>query len=354
MTENISASPAWRRANTDWFSAAHWGVFFHYMPTGYEKVPMTLTTDDWNRQVDSVDVDRLAAGVAACGAGYVMFTVGQNTGFYCSPNPVYDELVGHTPSRCSHRDLIFDLSNALARYGLHLFAYLPTAAPVGDTKACAALGFLPPWDASRIGLHGGTDTVIPWIDERLSVFQCNWENVVRVWAQRWGKNLAGWWLDGCYYADKLLRHTEPPNWHSFASAFRAGNPDALLSFCPGIRIPVSPCSEYDDFTAGEIADKLPLNGVEPGVIPLRRFINGAQYHILTYLGDNWGRGSQPRFPDELVVGYVKHLSSFGGVSTWDAPIEPDGNIPESFRKQLDAIGAGLKKNLVRRNSRKDA
>ena len=46
----------------------------------------------------------------------------------------------------------------------------------------------------------------------------------------------------------------------------------------------------------------------------------ARYHVLSYLGESWCKG-EPRFPDELVVGYTKHVTSKGGVVTWDVPIE---------------------------------
>lgn len=334
----------WKRANTDWFSAARWGVMLTYLPDVPSHSPAKdMTPDIWNRQIDNFNTTELAAKIADTGAGYVMFSVGQNSGYFCSPNAVYDAIVPHRPSRCSTRDLIGDLSEALAKHGVPLMVYAPSLAPVGDADACAALGFLPPWDATRIGLRGWTDKPIPWIDERLSCFQRNWEAVLREWSERWGKRVAGWFLDGCYYQDKLLRHDDEPNWRSLAGALRAGNQEALLSFNSGIRIPVTPCSEYDDYTAGEVADRLPLNGEEPGVIPLQRFINGAQYHIDTYAGANWAQGTKPRFPDELVIGYILHLADFGGVSTWDVPILPDGSIADPFLKQLRAVGEAVGK-----------
>ncbi|MGC8977662.1 MAG: hypothetical protein ACP5OB_08625, partial [Candidatus Ratteibacteria bacterium] len=37
--------------------------------------------------------------------GWLIFTIGQNSGFYCSPNKTYDEIVGRKESRLSKRDL---------------------------------------------------------------------------------------------------------------------------------------------------------------------------------------------------------------------------------------------------------
>ena len=84
-------------------------------------------------------------------------------------------------------------------------------------------------------------------------------------------------------------------------------------------------SEYEDYTAGEISTAFP---VCPG-----EDVSGARYHILSYLGQSWGRGPL-LFPDEFVVGYTRHVNARGGVVTWDVPIEATGYIPQPFLDQL--------------------
>ena len=66
-----------------------------------------------------------------------------------------------------------------------------------------------------------------------------------------------------------------------------------------------------------------------------------------YLGEFWCKG-QPRFPDEMVCGYTRHVVSKGGVVTWDVPIQEDGLIPDAFIRQLSAIGTAVE------NGRKNA
>ena len=44
------------------------------------------------------------------------------------------------------------------------------------------------------------------------------------------------------------------------------------------------------------------------------FFHGERLHIFTFLGDWWGAGA-PRFPDEFVVGYSKHISAQNGAVT---------------------------------------
>ena len=131
----------------------------------------------------------------------------------------------------------------------------------------------------------------------------------------------------------MYRHDDEPNFRSLAAALRSGNPDALVAFNPGVVVPVVCHTEHEDCTAGEIARALPEC---PGAWVERNGHN-ARYHVLSYLGESWCKG-EPRFPDEMVVGYTRHVMSKGGVVTWDVPIQRSGLIPAPFVAQLSEIG----------------
>ncbi|MCC6579414.1 MAG: hypothetical protein IT440_03175 [Phycisphaeraceae bacterium] len=329
-----------------------WGVFCHYLAV-YENIPGSqdvadkVSADAWNRQIDAFDVPGLASQLASVGAPYFFLTVGQNTGHYCSPNATYDKYTGISPSKCSRRDLIADLADELHRRGIRMMVYCPSNAPMFDKPACERLGWEPgaPLEeviadaVNRDGLKTRKK------GKRLAEFQVRWEAIVREWSVRWGKRVSGWWIDGCLYADTMYNHPQPPNFQSFAAALKAGNPDSLVAFAGGPPLtPVYSLTEFEDYTAGEIGSELPLNNdytQPPLKFSMERFVNGAQFHILTFLGGAWGAG-QPRFPDELVIGATKHLNSFGGVATWDVPITPKGLIPEPFVRQLATLNAAVK------------
>jgi hypothetical protein len=307
-----------KRANTDWFRDAHWGVFTHYL------APNDLSAAEWNRQVDQFDVQALSAQLASTGTRYYCITIGQNSGHYCAPNATYDELVGVRPSKCAQRDLISDLYDALAPRGIKLMVYLPSGAPAADPTAMQRLewewGFEGEWPGAWNTQRTG---------KRLASFQHKWEAVIREWSLRWGQKVCGWWIDGCYFADEMYRHADAPNFRSFTGALKAGNPDSIVAFNPGVLVPVISHSDCEDYTAGEISDAFP---VCPG-----RWVDGAQYHILSYLGDWWGGGS-PRFTDGFVRGYTEYVNRKGGVVTWDVPIGEAGAIPQPFIDQLRVIG----------------
>lgn len=301
----------------DWLHGAQWGVFTHYMAdTVLEAEEISVET--WNAAVDSFDVGSLAEFLEEAGAGYYIITLGQNSGYYCSPNAAYDKHTGIEPSKCSRRDLVADLYEALHPKGIRLMVYLPSGAPDRDGEAVKALGW-------QRGAEGP--------DPRLAGFQRKWEAVIREWSLRWGGKVAGWWFDGCYYADLMYNHDDAPNFASFAAAARAGNGDSIVAFNPGVKQPIITLTPEEDYTAGEIND---VFGVKCG----GRFLGRAQYHMLSFLGQRWAAGP-PRFTAAQAVEATRAVVGKGGAVSWDVPIKADGSIPEPFAKQLLAIGKGL-------------
>ena len=131
----------------------------------------------------------------------------------------------------------------------------------------------------------------------------------------------------------MYRQPDAPNFGSFAAALRAGNPGAIVAFNRGVVVPVISVTEHEDYTAGEIASALPAHAIGR---PLTPAVDGAQFHILSFLGESWCRGG-PRFCDELVAGYTRHVIEHGGVITWDVPIAENGLIPDPFVEQLGCL-----------------
>ena len=71
-----------------------------------------------------------------------------------------------------------------------------------------------------------------------------------------------------------------------------------------------------------------------------RLVSGDQLHFLTFLGSYWGVG-EPRFPDDLVIGWTQHTNNYGGTVSFDVPLSDSGIIPDNHFRQL----ASLNKNL---------
>ncbi|MDA3963333.1 MAG: hypothetical protein PF961_21315 [Planctomycetota bacterium] len=313
--------------DTQWFADCGWGVFCHYLanpPSTKTNTP--LSAEAWNQQVDAFDVDGLAQQLEAVKAPYFFITIGQGSGHFCAPSDTYDKLTGITPSKCSQRDLVADLHAALAPRGIKLLVYSAAEIGWGDAEARPGL---------KLTHHhsdpdsGGTKI---WRRHRQVAFMKNIEAIHREWSIRWGNKVAGWWIDGCYEEEYRFPDDKAPNFKTFADSLRAGNRDAIVCFNTGVRTPISCTTQYEDYTAGEIADALPES---PGAW-IDKQGHKARYHVLSYLGDYWCKGA-PRFPTALVTGYTEHVMSKGGVMTWDVPIAQNGLIPEAFIQQLAQI-----------------
>ena len=301
-------------SKTDWFHEAKWGVFMHFLAApASSSGGGEVTSDEWNGIIDGFDVKSLARQLHEARAGYFMITIGQNSGHYCSPNSTYDALTGIKPSKCSRRDLVADLHAELAPYGIPLMTYLPTAAPEFEMQAVERLQ----WTKGR----------------RCAEFQRKWEAVIREWSLRWGSKVSGWWFDGCYFIDEMYKHREEPNFKSFAAAIRAGNPDSLVAWNPGVKYPPYTVDPEEDYTAGEINEPQLVDS--PG-----RWDRQAQFHILTFLGKFWGQ-CPLRFNADEALSHTLALTGHGGVVTWDIPPNKDGTIDAQAFEILKSIGKGV-------------
>jgi hypothetical protein len=162
----VSAPTSAGGHRTDWFRDARYGVFMHFLPGDDRGLGL----------VKAFDVDALAGQLADLGAGYFVITLGQNSGYFNSPNATYDRIAGYAAGeRCSTRDLPLDLWRALRPYGIRLMLYLPCQVPNGDTRAQKAFG-----------LDQGPK------DQPLDVaFAQKWGQVIQEWSDRYGDRVAG-------------------------------------------------------------------------------------------------------------------------------------------------------------------
>jgi alpha-L-fucosidase len=304
-----------------WMRQARWGVMNHYLADWIARrgdvADGQMTVERWNDLVDHFDVEALADQVRHTGAGYYVLTIGQNSGYYVSPNATYDEITGIRPSRLSRRDLIADVADAMHARGIKFIAYLPSGAPGGDREAIAALDF-----------HRGR--------HRNKEFQEKWEQVIGKWSKRWGTKVDGWWFDGCYWPNAMYRTPEAPNFESFAAAARAGNPNAAVAFNPGVVYRNLSMTPHEDYIAGEMND--------PALATIKRAtdgkVDGCQAHMLSYLGKTWGTG-EPRFTADQVVQFTRNVVRDGAAVTWDVPIQKDGTIAAAYLEQMTAVGKAM-------------
>jgi hypothetical protein len=151
--------------------------------TKSQTVDKGFTAAQWNAAVDSFDAPSFAQQVQQTGAKNVLLMLGQNTGFYCSPNAAYEMYAGvQSGTRASKRDLPMEIADALAPLGIGLFLYLPEDVGWGDAKA-----------ATSFGLSGAL-ALDNWVVD--SKFTPKWNAVIEEWAKRYRTKVRGWFFDG--------------------------------------------------------------------------------------------------------------------------------------------------------------
>lgn len=294
--------------NTDWFRDARYGFFMHFLPASAEGLAL----------VEQFDVQALAGQLERAGAKYFVLTLGQNSGYYNSPNAAYDRYTGYRPGeRCSRRDLPLDLYRALQPKGIKLMLYLPCQAPNRDPRAQRAFG-----------LHEGT------ADQPISLeFAGKWAEVIQEWSERYGDKVAGWWFDGGYEHV----HFNEAIASFYARAVKKGNPRAIVTFNPGVR--VVHYTKGEDYTAGELNKTFDH-------VPTSRWLDGSQWHALTFIGSNWGERNT-RYSDRQWADWVSAVTAKGGVVTLDMgpnynpQAGPIGTLAPDQLKQVEAVRNAL-------------
>ena len=156
-------------------------------------------------------------------------------------------------------------------------------------------------------------------DKSLTKFQLKWESVIREWSLRWGDKVSGWWIDGCYpcFVENMYRREESPNFKSFAAAMRAGNPDSLVSWNPGVIYPPERLDENEDYTGGET--QTPLDVSCTG-----KYENGSLFHFMCYAGV-WWAGGPARFSSAELIEATKTDDGFRRSGHMGCPVQQRRN-----------------------------
>ena len=318
-TETISATVENREnPNIDWFADAGIGLMVHFLKARYAKEG---GSKEWNTVVDGFDVERFADECKDAGVNYVLWALGQNDGYYNSPNSAYDKITEVAPGElCSNRDLPADLIKALKKQKIKFMAYLPGNPPIFNKYVSEKFQYP----------HG--------YDSPTSQFtQACWESVIREWSLRYGEDLKGWWFDGMYHGGIIETRSDMNLKHNISThtlAAKAGNPKSIVSYNYGVD-KVQSDSPYDDYSAGE----------ENNIIQLpesRWILSGIQWFHFTHLGEFWGKPGIKNRTDDLER-WSEKVFQKEGVLCFDVYVSPCGDIDPQQKKQLKAMAKVLEK-----------
>lgn len=264
-----------------------------------------LGIDLTGRDMSQFDIARFADQCADMGVSFVCCGIGQNSGFYSGPNPVYERIAGYpVGSKCDPADIPSQYLRELAPRGMRMFLYIPSNPPEADVQA-----------RNRF-LWPGNGYVTPSL-----ATQDLWTQALQGWSEHYGPALAGWWFDGAYSTSS----------YDFTNLYdprvKAGNANRMIGFNngPGVRR-VSP---VETMTAGE------MNSIH--LLPRSRWESGAQWFTYTFAGDSWNNRMSSHYSQQFLIDYLGGLRERGGVMMLNVQVDDFGNVdPTSYRYLVEA------------------
>jgi len=305
-----------------WLAEGGYGIMVHYLisPPGDSDQERH---DAFCSTVDGFDLEGFMRQFESTGADWLIFTIGQNTGYYCSPNTFLDR---ECPLHTSDRDLALEIARRVHDLGKRFIAYLPSE------------------------VYGQTDNVhqaFAWDPADQSEFQRRCTEFVRAYAMKFGALLDGWWFDGCYEWDVFPNSTY--DWPLWLNAARAGNPNAIVCFNDGAFCinKVKPVTPLEDYHAGEVHQlvggriRLGHDPDSPLYLPDAQYIDGVQWHALVPVDSTFEGGEPYHYPDEELFGFVDACRSVRGAVTLNLPIGIGGLVPEDSIEQMRRLRAHL-------------
>ena len=322
---------------TSWMLKAKYGLFVHYqyrILLGFSvrtkpqfPEPAQMTAAGWNRFVDGFDVQGFARQMAEAKVGWVLFCIDDHYfAWPCAPNKTFDELTGYQPGeKCSRRDLIAELADALKAQDIKLICYYAGLnGYMREPKVLAGLADSVP----RGGINEARPPSAESRTRRLAV--------LKEYADRYGDKVAGWWFDGM---ELNTYRASTENWQTIGKIVRAANQAAVIAFSYGRNEQARVAAGVDDYTAGDTWTKQDLARLTPARLPAPP---GILWHGKIYCGNVYhGQGISNQFGDEQLIDWVRTCNRQGGVCTLDWPLEPSTGLVKDFGfAQLEADCSG--------------
>ncbi|UJP04902.1 MAG: hypothetical protein LZF61_08590 [Nitrosomonas sp.] len=275
---NVGLEETYSQHKTDWMYTGKIGLSTHYF---------AHNPGELEQKAAQLQIDEIANQAANAGASWFLFTLYHRPWLMMAPNDTFDRILGMNDFT-STRDIPLELSNALQKKNIRLMLYVnlrldPKSAV--SPKIREAMGGWPP-----------NDKLVQ-----------NIAAVLKEFSLRYGNRVSGWWVDEVQLQSGWGKSPQREQWFKeIADALKAGNPNALIAFNPGLE--TIRYSLQNDYIAGESEDLKP--------VPDGRCLDGAQWHLWTYLGGWWSSGGT-RYSEEKLGNYVALVTSRGGALTFD-------------------------------------
>lgn len=324
-----------------WMADGSYGMMVHYI-VGPNGNTLEEKTASLNQIIEGFDLDFFMKQFEESGADWLIFTIGQNTGYYNSPNRVIDTIF---PGRTPKRDLVLEIAQRVKGMGKRFIAYLPVEM----------------W-MQKPDIQGA----FHWNEADQSEFLKTYLLFLKSYSIKLGRNCDAWWFDGCYPEI----HEGKWGWENWISNARTGNPDAAIAFndgafCVGRIAPVTPLQDYH---AGEVHlledGKIRIDPLNQGDVyvngdgkvrrlnqepefhmPKSQYIDGVQWHALVPVNSSFVGEIIPMdkldYTSKQLLEFVRKCKSVKGAVTFNVPLEMNGHIPAHSASKLKVLGEAL-------------
>jgi len=202
--------------DVSWFQEAGYGIMFQWGFWGYPKEGKERKP--WKDVYRDFDIEAFADKMQKMNPGYLIWSITWRGSRYAMPLQSVDKIMGSKDFTMEY-DFTGKLIDALNKRNIPVMFYFH---PGHEEKEY--------WD--KIGGH---------LKDRSKFVESN----IAIWTEigeRYGKKLAGWFLD-----DGMATHY-PTDFYPYVKALKAGHPGRLVSFNPWV---LANCTPFEDVFMGE-------------------------------------------------------------------------------------------------------
>ena len=214
---------------TNWMAFTKFGVMTHFLPHLYGAAN---NQSAWNDILRNFDANWFATQVQNSGAKYVIFPIGQYDPNLAAPNATYESLLGVAAGTYSpttdDADIIKKLIPALSSRGIRLMLYYPLSGPrpsAGNNSDLNKLSF-PSQLGATVNWNTGAITYT-------QTFLNNIASIIKVYSDRYGAGISGWWLDDAFSVYGLNNSNQ--SWlDPVRNAAKSGNSNSVITINRGV------------------------------------------------------------------------------------------------------------------------
>ena len=296
------------RSKPEWLNTADYGLFFHW---NARSKPRTGDPKPYVDAVRDFDVVRFASMVWATGAKFVVLTTSWGGPTFPAPLKTVESMV---PGSTTTRDLIADMSDALAKWNIQLLVYCN-------------------FRLNRMGLQKDHCFTGQLSDTAF-------DNIISIYSEiskRYKTKVAGFWID-----DGMAMYPYNAPFEQLTKAMKEYNKNSVVCYNSWI---YPRFTEFQDFYGGELGINLKAAGVNDKNLPVGGdgyFIGGGQKGLkATFCGqlekDDWTHTqlnkdiSEPVVSADELINIIKEGIKRKNVAIMNVSIYQDGTIsPQTF------------------------